>query len=268
MPPTDRRHCWLRRVVSLFVFLHLFAGSSTTTIHSPLAIMAADLVTIVGFGSLLSKRSALTTTPNITGYQYVRVKGYQRLFAHPAAIFFERGEFPGIARPDTKEIASLSTRPEPKSSFVACAYQIPRAEWEPLEQREEEFAFVEAEFEPLEDDAPNLGTKFGLMCTRSTDEKMKQTSLWERYEKYLRPYYGDVSVWGWAADSGIRPCPVYCRHCVLAVQKEGVPDYVTKSFLDETFLVDQKTTLRDYLAKNPHVMETLPPDEFRERYSG
>jgi len=60
--------------------------------------MAKDYVTIVGFGSLLSKRSALTTTPSLRNYQYVRVKGYQRLFAHPAAIFFERGPYPGIAK--------------------------------------------------------------------------------------------------------------------------------------------------------------------------
>jgi len=35
------------------------------------------------FGSLLSKRSALTTTPSLRNYQYVRVHGYQRLFTHP-----------------------------------------------------------------------------------------------------------------------------------------------------------------------------------------
>eukprot|EP00931_Biecheleriopsis_adriatica_P081966 TRINITY_DN55336_c0_g1_i1.p1 TRINITY_DN55336_c0_g1~~TRINITY_DN55336_c0_g1_i1.p1 ORF type:complete len:241 (-),score=47.07 TRINITY_DN55336_c0_g1_i1:88-780(-) len=230
--------------------------------------MASEFVTIVGFGSLLSKRSALTTTPSIRGYQYVRVKGYQRLFAHPAAIFFERGEYPGIAKPDTKEIASLSTRPDPDSSFVACAYQIPRAEWEPLAEREEEFDFIEAEFEPLEEGAESFERNVGFMCTRSSDDKLRKTSLWPRYEKYLTPAYKEVKVWSWAMDSGIRPCPVYCRHCVLAVQKEGVPEYVTNSFLDETFLVDQKTTLRTYLSENPHVMESLPPEEFRERYSG
>ena len=66
-----------------------------------------------------------------------------------AAIFFERGEYPGIARPATKEIASLSTRVDPDRSFVACAYQIPREEWEPLAEREEEFAFAEAKFEQM-----------------------------------------------------------------------------------------------------------------------
>ena len=44
---------------------------------------------------------------------------------------------------------------------------------------------------------------------------------------------------------------------MLAVQKEGVPEYVTNSFLDETFLGDQKTPLREYLAANPEA--SSPP---------
>ncbi|CAJ1400643.1 unnamed protein product [Effrenium voratum] len=229
--------------------------------------MESEMVTIIGFGSLLSKKSALMTTPSMQGFQYVRVKGYQRQFAHPAPIFFERGAYPGIAKPDTKEIASLSTRPSCESSFVACAYQIPKSEWEPLAEREEEFEFIEAAFEPLEKDAPSLGKNVGLMCTRSNDDKLKTLPIWQRYERCLSPY-GEVKVWSWEPDSGIRPCPVYCRHCVLATQKEGVPEYVSKSFLDETFLVDGKTTLREYLEHNPHVMLSEPPEEFRERYCG
>lgn len=38
------------------------------------AAASAEYVTIVGFGSLLSKRSALTTTPSLINYQYVRVQ--------------------------------------------------------------------------------------------------------------------------------------------------------------------------------------------------
>ena len=231
-----------------------------------------EYITIVGFGSLLSKRSALTTTPSIRNYQYVRVKGFQRLFTHPAAIFFERGPHPGIARPETKEISSLSTRPDPGASFVACAYQIPRSEWEPLAEREEEFDFVDAEFEPLEDGAePYEGGNVGIMCAASTDDKLRTTSLWTRYVQHLSPYretYGDVSVWGWGPDSGILPCRVYTRHCVLATQKEGTPEYVTNSFLHDTYLADRKTTLREYLAVTPSLMEEEPPEEFKERYSG
>ena len=40
------------------------------------------------------------------------------------------------------------------------------------------------------------------------------------------------------------------------------------SFLDETYLVDRKTTIREYLAANPHIMTTLPPPDLQERYGG
>ena len=249
--------------------------------------MGEPYVTIVGFGSLLSKRSALTTTPSLRNYQYVRVKGYQRIFQHPAAIFFERGPSPGIALPETKEISSLSTRPNPDSSFVAAAYEIPKAAWAELAEREEEFAFVDAEFEPLvshclppcpflltarvsqEDGATAFaGGNVGVMCTMSTDEKLRTTSIWPRYVKHLSPHYGETSVWGWGVDSGILPCRVYTRHCVLAVHKEGVPAYVLDSFLDDTFLGDRVTPLRLHLESNPGLMETEPPEEFKERYSG
>jgi len=231
-----------------------------------MAAPACEWQTIVGFGSLLSKRSALTTTPSLRNYQYVKVNNFQRIFRHPAAVFFERGEFPGIAKPETKEISSLSTLPSQGHSFVACAYQIPKDEWEPLREREEEFSFVNAEFTQLEEGAPEFeGGNVGFMCTASTDEALQNTSLWPRYQKYLE-CYGETKVWSWSEESGILPCPVYTRHCVLAAR--NAPDYVTDSFLDDTFLADKTTPLRAYLEATPELMDTEPPAEFRERYSG
>lgn len=226
--------------------------------------MGEPYVTIVGFGSLLSKRSAQTTTPSLRNYQYVRVKGFQRIFQHPAAIFFERGPWPGIALPATKEVASLSTRPDPDSSFVACAYQIPKSEWEPLAEREEEFSFVDAEFEPLGEEAvPYEGGNVGVMCTQSTDSKLQETSLWERYITHLEPNYGETKVWSWGPDSGILPCRVYTRHCVLAVSKEFVPPYVTDRPLAlmkrrkiQPPIIHPPTTI---LGADPQHPATLPP---------
>ena len=83
------------------------------------------------------------------------------------------------------------------------------------------------------------------------------------------PHFGFTSIWeGWAPDSGLLPTPVYCRHCVLASQKPTVPQEAADSFLDETFLCDRRTTLREYLDRSPHVMATEPPPELVGRYSG
>ena len=105
----------------------------------------------------------------------------------------------------------------------------------------------------------------GLMCCRGTDEAYIQ--LWgeERFDRLYRKH-GLNTIWGFAPDSGLLPCPVYLRHCVLAAEKMGPACY--DSFLDDTYLVDRKTTLREHLAANPSVMETLPPPSLAERYSG
>jgi hypothetical protein len=63
-----------------------------------------EWTTIIGFGSLLSKKSALSTFNRIRNFQPVFVKGYRRVFQHSPAFFLEVG----IANMETKEIASLS----------------------------------------------------------------------------------------------------------------------------------------------------------------
>ena len=62
--------------------------------------------------------------------------------------------------------------------------------------------------------------------------------------------------------------PVYLRHCVLAAKNCGSSECCYNSFLDETYLVDRVTTIRDYLKQHPEVMDTEPPNNLKERYGG
>ena len=64
----------------------------------------------------------------------------------------------------------------------------------------------------------------------------------------------------------VLPCRVYLRHCVLAAQRLGFAAYA--SFLDGTWLSDRRTTVRQYLAANPDIMDELPPASLIGRYSG
>ncbi|PUZ54958.1 hypothetical protein GQ55_5G173600 [Panicum hallii var. hallii] len=48
-------------------------------------------ISIVGFGSLLSERSARSTFPDLEGFRVAALRGFRRVFAHAAPIFFERG---------------------------------------------------------------------------------------------------------------------------------------------------------------------------------
>lgn len=62
------------------------------------------------------------------------------------------------------------------------------------------------------------------------------------------------------------PCRVYLRHCYLAAQKLGPEAH--ESFLDGTFLSDRQTTIREHLAKDPTILDELPPPNLVGRYSG
>jgi len=220
-------------------------------------------ITIIGFGSLLSETSARTTFPRLQNFRLGRVRGFRRVFRHPAAIFFERG----IARPETKEISSLSAEPvdDPTSGFTVCVFDVSpdHLAMDEFYRREEEFDVRECSFTDL--DSQEEGT--GLMCLASTDDAFIQQWGRELFEeKYLAQ--GIETIWGWGPESGILPCPVYLRHCVLAVSKDGVDQRAQDSFFDETFLADRQTTVRQYLEANTHVMESVPPENLVGRYSG
>ena len=218
--------------------------------------------TIIGIGSLLSERSPRLTFPDLKNFKLARIKDHRRLFQHPAAIFFERG----IANKETREFSSLSAEPCAGAGFIAAVFDVPMTE-----QQRHDFALREEEFELLEVPFYDLSTGAeagrGLMCHAASD-----AFYLERWgsEVFASKYgaHGLTSIWDeWRKpDSGILPCPVYLRHCVLAATKAG--EVALDSFLDETLLVDRTTTLRGYLRNNPQVMETQPPPELVGRYSG
>lgn len=230
-------------------------------------------VTILGFGSLLSESSSRVTFPNLRNFRLGRVNNYRRVFAHPASIFFERK----IANLETMEMSSLSAEPCEGAGFVCSIFEVSTeglmevngSELSPSDafrEREEEFNIQLVPFKELhEDGSLKDGEGMGILCVRSTDNAY--LTMWgaDRFnEKYKS--YGLNTIWNYTRDSGLRPCGVYLRHCVLAAKRMGNTCY--SSFLDETFLVDRKATIRSYLKSNPNIMDTLPPIELATRYGG
>ena len=78
------------------------------------------MMTVAGFGSLLSERSARSTFPDLMGFRPGRVHGWRRVFAHTADIFFTRG----IAKPETGEISSLSCEPCDGEEIVVSLFEV------------------------------------------------------------------------------------------------------------------------------------------------
>ena len=81
---------------------------------------------IIGFGSLLSEKSARSTMPNLRNFQFAKLYGYKRVFSHPANIFIKYG----IANLKTNELASLSIEKDNQSTnpFIVSVFKIPKNE--------------------------------------------------------------------------------------------------------------------------------------------
>lgn len=211
-------------------------------------------VSILGFGSLLSQTSSKSTFPSLQNFRLIKVEGFRRVFQHPAFIFFERGIAQG------NRISSLSTEPAEGCSYVAVAFEISGESKESWLKREEEFAFTLAPYT-----GSNGDVGVGLVCTGTTDDVYIQRWGREKYDQQLS-LYNLPGIWGDDINKQILPCSVYLRHCVLGAKSLGDECYT--SFLDDTYLVDRRTTIREYLEANPEVMDTLPPESLVGRYSG
>ncbi|KAL1539120.1 hypothetical protein AAHA92_27783 [Salvia divinorum] len=221
-------------------------------------VSSHELVSICGFGSLLSERSARSTFPDLINFRIAKLNGFRRVFAHAAPIFFERG----IAKPETKEISSLSVEPCESETLIVTTFEIQRSEIPAFIEREHEFRFLAVIPETLNG---LFYTTPAVLCARYTDEeyflnrcKGSEDILFQRYGKY-----GITKIWM----DDILPCRAYLRHCVLAAK--NLSDMAYDNFLDHTFLADRKTTIREYLTTSGSgIMEEEPPEDLKHRYGG
>lgn len=222
-------------------------------------VCSSKLMSIAGFGSLLSQTSALTTFPDLTNFRLAKVNGWRRVFAHSCQVFFDRG----IARPETKEISSLSVEPHPDSEIIVTVFEIPATPHSiaAFIEREHEFRFVAVE--PICYHTNVSLNRPAVICGANTDANYKAIRCppdeWER--RYGR--YDIDTLWH---DPGVLPCRTYLRHCVLAAKKLGAE--VEANFLDSTLLSDRKTSIREHLEQNPEIMKEEPPLSLVGRYSG
>lgn len=264
---------------------------------------APSTITMIGFGSLMSESSSRTTFPTLTGFRLARIPGYRRLFDHPASVFFNHG----IANMESLEIASLSAEYVGPTypGFIAAVFDVPNDQIITtassslssqtndgdknnnekksnesfavvpsmnLLVREAVYDFVQVPFVELDaeeskcnKDEQDSASKMGIMCVRSNDKTYIQRWGQDQFDQFYTRH-GISSIWNWSTDSGLRPCAVYLRHCYLATQSLGTQCH--NSFLDETFLIDRNTTVRQYLQNNPYVLNVQPPPELAQRYGG
>lgn len=270
-----RRHLVLEWSLLLFFLPQILLYSQAWTVlhshhsSSPSSLKNSNTITILGFGSLLSVSSSRLTFPELQNFRLVRVPRYRRVFGHVASIFFPRN----IARKETMEMASLSVEyvDDDYPGFLAAAFEVPADELmadgipsRAFLEREEEFDIVTVPYFHVDAVTRQVvvgESRQGIICQRGSDELYIRRWGQQRFQEHFGRY-GIQTIWNWT--EGLRPCAVYLRHCYLAADKMGCLD----SFLDETYLVDRKTKLRNYLEQYPQILDELPPPELASRYSG
>ncbi|KAK9724228.1 hypothetical protein RND81_05G057200 [Saponaria officinalis] len=257
--PMSSSSSWENQQPSVGICDEEFKAFELESLHDFHRIASPEgYISICGFGSLLSERSALSTFPNLINFRVARLKGFRRVFAHVAPIFFERG----IAKPETKEISSLSVEPCEGEDLIVTVFEIRESEVPSFMDRELEFRFLAVMPETLEG---KPYTNPAVLCARYSDEEFFNIRCKGSKEIYHQHYgrYNIDKIWR----DGILPCRLYLRHCVLAAKNLG--DVAYNNFLDHTYLGNRQTTIRHYLtAAGSGVMEEDPPESLKSRYGG
>lgn len=199
------------------------------------------MITIVGYGSLLSESSARQTAPSLKNFRLVYVEGYKRIFNKVGVVFFERG----IQDEDGTYVSSCATRCDPDIKMVCCAFECNEEDLMKIYEREHRFRWIDVEFS----DVKTNQVSAGRMCTEYNDRdyKINKCVSPSSYHNRVGQYYsGEL----WRDD--ILPNKVYLSHCLKAVRTQG--QKVLDNFLDTSFLADGETTIRSYLEKNESVL--------------
>jgi len=194
------------------------------------------MVSIVGYGSLLSETSARETIPGLSNFRLVEVPGYKRIFNKVGVIFISRHK----ADPLSLHLASCSTQPSPQNTIICSQFECTEAEYVALFEREHRFNWVEVATLQGEERSQ------ALMCTGSTDEyyRLQKCASEQEYQERVGQYYSGKL---WRDD--ILPFPRYLSFCLKAAASQG--EEVLNNFLDHSYLADGVTTIRTYLERDP-----------------
>jgi len=247
--------------------LHHHHRSPTMTIVIPPALSGpSQVVTLLGYGALLSESSSRLTFPDLSNFRHVRVKHHKRVFAHPHLFLIKEGLVDPIS---SLHLATLSAESsDDDSSFVAAAFDVVLTDEQRVDfvKREPEYDIVSTPYYDIncDDDGNYQPHGKGIICLASKDSNLSDIDYLHAISTKLKDKGG---IWHWPRDSGLLPANIYLRHCLLAVQKAGGVAY--SSFLEDTYLVDRKTTLKEYLDKHDDmVMASRPPPHLAARFGG
>ncbi|MBR9867948.1 MAG: gamma-glutamylcyclotransferase [Oceanospirillales bacterium] len=204
------------------------------------------MISVVGYGSLLSECSARQTVPALQNFRLVRVPGFRRIFNKVGIVFLSRHG----ADSKSLHLASCSTQPFEGSEIICSQFECSAEDFVELYEREHRFRWIEVETvlsgRTRTPDVPSVGR----MCTGYDDleYRLNKCVTPQEYELRVGRYYtGPI----WRDD--ILPFPRYLAFCLQAAASQG--DAVLDNFLDSSFLADGRTSIRTYLQQTPELQD-------------
>ncbi len=202
------------------------------------------MISVAGYGSLLSEVSARETVPGLQNFRLVKVPGYRRIFNKVGIVFISRHG----ADPDSLQVASCSTQPDPDTSIICSQFECSEEDFLELYEREHRFRWVAVETRPLAVTGDTDHPLLARMCSgySDTDYRLNKCITPGEYQRRVGQYYSGAL---WRQD--ILPFPRYLFFCLQAAATQG--QEVVDNFLDSSFLADGVTTLREYVTATPEL---------------
>lgn len=204
------------------------------------------MISVVGYGSLLSEISARQTVPALQNFRLVRVPGYRRIFNKVGVVFLSRHG----ADQNSLELASCSTEAADGCEIICSQFECSPEDFLELYEREHRFRWIEVETVSVDslssDSSQRRGAKTsGRMCTGYDDMgyRLNKCITPAEYELRVGRYYKGAL---WRDD--ILPFPRYLAFCLQAASSQG--EEVLNNFLDSSYLADGVTNIRTHLQQS------------------
>jgi len=198
-------------------------------------------VSIFGYGSLMNIDSAIKTMPSLSNFRLAKLIGYKRIFSLFAVVRLIKGDV------DINDIenAGLAIRPNKEEENInntvfGCVFDILEDELPSYFEREKIYKVKKVPI--MTCDFENV-TAYTVI--EQTDEEYINSFGEQNYDSQIGKYYSG-SIWH---RKDILPAKKYFEMvCTTAINNQNIE--LLKNFLDETYLANEITTIREYIFSN------------------
>jgi cation transport regulator ChaC len=210
--------------------------------------MENEMISVFGYGSLMSPSSSMRTMPTAKNHRKGSLEGYSRIFSLVSIAGLKKGD----ANTDTLEMAALAIKPISNCIVKGILFDIPIDELPAYFEREHRYKKLKL---PIIDHGIEGKSNILInawVCIEQSNEEYRSTMDNEEWEERIGQYYsndlvGNDLLWG---RLDILPMRDYLINCLKAAYElDG--DNCVNNLLDEGYIADGITTIREYISKHP-----------------